>query len=107
MPRFLQPIPHAPQNPKFHSFAPVSFEEYLTGKKIDAAAFRLSEPDWYAALEREFGQMHPNSFTAQKLYLINPIRRKYWLKPEEIKTTAPDPEPKTARPVMRPKPKIN
>ncbi|MCU0419831.1 MAG: hypothetical protein MUC38_09250 [Cyclobacteriaceae bacterium] len=105
MPRFLQPIPHAPQNLKFHSFAPVSFEEYLTGKKIDAAAFRLAEPDWYAALEREFVHLHPNSFTAQKLYLINPLRRKYWLKPVKIETTAPEPESKTVRPVMRPKTK--
>ena len=41
----------------------------------------------------EFESMHPNSFTAQKLYLINPIRRKY---PFEIRIhqaeDTPDPE---------------
>jgi len=50
--------------------------------------------------------MHPNSFTAQKLFLINPIRRAFPLKeelPEKAVPTA------AARPkvMMRPKPKTN
>ena len=55
------------------------FEEYLINKKIDAKAFRTAEPQLYESWEEEFSQMHPNSFTAQKLYLINPIRLKYTL----------------------------
>jgi hypothetical protein len=47
----------------------------------------------------------PSSFTSQKLYLINPIRRKYLLKEEP--TEKPKSAPVAARPVMRPKPKIN
>jgi len=45
------------------------------------------------------------SFTSQKLYLINPIRRKYLLKPELLDT--PKPTPSFGKSVMRPKPKMN
>jgi hypothetical protein len=55
----------------------VNFEEYLIAKKIDAAAFKKAEPARWNEWENEFVQVHPNSFTSQKLYLINPIRRKY------------------------------
>jgi hypothetical protein len=56
--------------------------------------------------------MHPASFTAQKLYLINAIRRKYHLKTSEGPAPPADAEqPKpvakpVARPVVRPKPKM-
>jgi hypothetical protein len=75
--------------------------------------------------------MHPNSFTMQKLNLINPIRRKYPLplpavpeKPVDVPATqtpasspGPDtipkpvtqpssaPKPSIPRPVFKPKPK--
>jgi len=55
----------------------VSFEEYLISKKINTSAFKNAEPVRWSEWEREFAQIHPNSFTTQKLYLINPIRRKY------------------------------
>jgi hypothetical protein len=55
----------------------VSFEEYLSGKKIDSLAFKNAEPARWAEWEMEFAQLHPDSFTLQKLNLINPIRRKY------------------------------
>ncbi|MEO7988989.1 MAG: hypothetical protein ABI663_05570 [Chryseolinea sp.] len=68
--------------------------------------------------------MHPNSFTSQKLYLINPIRRKYTLKIEMVvkaetesssvvneSPSATKPEvsskPAAPKPVFRPKPKMN
>ena len=71
--------------------------------------------------------MHPASFTAQKLYLINPIRRKYPLKsiPETIEqsketqsavSSAPQsdapkpasaPKPSVPKPVFKPKPKMS
>lgn len=53
------------------------FEAYLVSKRIDSAAFRSAEPDLWQAWKNEFEQMHPNSFTVQKLNLINPVRRKY------------------------------
>jgi hypothetical protein len=63
----------------------VNFEAYLTSKKIDSAAFQRAEPILWAQWQIQFEQMHPNSFTVQKLNLINPIRRKYQLKEEAIK----------------------
>ncbi|AYB31212.1 hypothetical protein [Chryseolinea soli] len=78
----------------------MNFEAYLTSKKIDSAAFQRAEPVLWGQWQTQFEQMHPNSFTIQKLNLINPIRRKYQLKeeavkvepkPPVIKTTAADP----------------
>jgi hypothetical protein len=107
----------------------VNFEAYLASKKIDSTAFRNAEPAVWNSWNNVFAQMHPNSFTLQKLNLINAVRRKYLLKEqtpvvpiEKITTTEISPEPvtapttpppttpaaaaKPARPVMRPKPKI-
>jgi hypothetical protein len=114
----------------------VNFEEYLQSKKIDSAAFKNQEGDLWQSWKKEFEEVHPTSFTAQKLYLINPIRRKYQLKVElpnkaenqlaeasknaETKSTEkiseiiPPSEPQKpaakmppAKPVFRPKPKMN
>jgi hypothetical protein len=112
----------------------VNFEAYLSSKKIDSTAFRNAEPAVWNSWNDVFAQMHPNSFTLQKLNLINVVRRKYLLKEQtpvvptaKIETTKISPEPvtapvetstqpdtppaapttpKPARPVMRPKPKI-
>ncbi len=81
------------------------FDDYLRKKKIDADAFKKAETDLYSSLKEVYDQMHPDSFTAQKLFLINPIRRKYQLKEVAEK---PAEKPKTMRPkIMKPKPKIN
>jgi hypothetical protein len=55
----------------------VNFEEYLLGKKIDGPAFKAAEAERWKEWKHEFTQLHPDSFTLQKLNLINPIRRKY------------------------------
>jgi hypothetical protein len=55
----------------------VSFEEYLISKKIDSQSFRNADPDRWEAWQKEFTELHPNSFTARNLYLINPVRRKH------------------------------
>lgn len=60
----------------------MNFEEYLVSKKIDGALFSEKEQSIWHSWKVEFEQMHPNSFTVQKLNLINPIRRKYPLKVE-------------------------
>ena len=60
----------------------MNFEAYLVSKKIDSDAFKQAEKDLWLLWQVEFEQLHPNSFTAQKLYLINPVRRKYPLKVE-------------------------
>lgn len=55
----------------------INWEEYLALKKIDARAYQQGAPQQYADFERQFLQMHPESFTAHKLFLINDIRRAY------------------------------
>jgi hypothetical protein len=93
----------------------VNFEAYLISKKIESEAFRKAEPAVWQLWNDEFEQLHPNSFTSQKLYLINPVRRKYPLKEQEAAASIPSEmssgsttttAPKIAKPVMRPKPKI-
>jgi len=110
----------------------VDFEAYLISKKIDSAEFLKAEPALWSSWKTEFGQMHPASFTAQKLYLINPVRRKYLLKQEPTKVVTPpvektieqpnvsettteqpvvktpsNPKPVVPRPVFKPKPKTS
>lgn len=53
------------------------FEDYLKGKKIDPQVFELNEPERYKEFKTIFDQVHADSFTAQKLFLINQIRRRY------------------------------
>jgi hypothetical protein len=104
----------------------VDFKAYLTSKKIDPDAFQSAEPGLWESLRAEFEQMSPASFTMQKLFLINPIRRKYRLPQavaqnppksatttpvaattlSEEQTPPPVKKPGVARPVMKPKPKI-
>ena len=93
----------------------MNFEEYLINKKIDGEAFLKAEPTLFNTCKREFEQMHPNSFTVQKLNLINPVRRKYQLKEVPGKTAgkeneaaskAPPVVPGISKPVINPKPKF-
>ena len=58
----------------------MSFEAYLISKKIDPANFQTREPVLFNEWQLSFEQTHPDSFTAQKKFLINPLRRKYLLK---------------------------
>lgn len=85
----------------------MTFEEFLKGKKIDPRQFQTHEPDLWASWQDDFAKQHPASFTAQKLYLINPLRRKYHLKPQEdvVPPSTGDGKPagKTVRPVFKPK----
>ena len=80
----------------------MEFEEYLIGKKIDPAKFKKGEPSTFEELSELFSQVHPNSFTQQKLFLINPIRRKYTLTDEELVKKPVSAKP--VRPKMKPKP---
>ena len=58
----------------------LTFEEYLAQKNIDQEKFRLAEPDRYQEWIALFGQINPESFTNQKKFLINDVRRRYTLK---------------------------
>jgi len=58
----------------------MTFEEYLHEKKIDPVEFKVGEPDRWQEWAALFKEVSPASFTSQKLYLINPLRRKYRLR---------------------------
>jgi hypothetical protein len=58
----------------------LEFKEYLHSKKIDSDAFVKAEGTQYDYLKNYFDQVSPSSFTAQKLFLINDLRRKYLYK---------------------------
>ena len=55
----------------------MTFDEYLIQKNIDAGQFQQAEPERYAEWKHKFASMHPESFTAQKKFLLNDTRRKY------------------------------
>lgn len=79
------------------------FETFLSSKKIDPVKFKKGDPDRFTQFEGLFAQVHPESLVAQKLFLINSIRRKFPLKTE---TTLPSGQAKSNK--MKPKitPKI-
>jgi len=66
----------------------MDWEEYCIKKKIDSAAFKAAEPQRWAEFKAIFEQMHPNSFTEQKKFLINDLRRHYHLITTEQKLEA-------------------
>lgn len=76
----------------------IDFDTYLRTKKIDATKFKGADPELFQKLNEVFMKTHPDSFTAQKLFLINPIRRKFQLK-DEI-------EEAPSKPKMKFKPKM-
>ena len=75
----------------------MKFDEYLKGKKIDPEKFKQGEGAQYAEFKKLFDQVHPESFTQQKLFLINNIRRAYKLEHTEEAVKS------VSKPTMRPK----
>ena len=75
----------------------MDFISYLKNKKIDPEKLNASEPDLFSEWSSLYEQVHPNSFTQQKLFLINILRKKFIFK--ETDEVA---KPKTAK-MMRPK----
>lgn len=76
----------------------MNFREYLIDKKIDPDKFKSGDTETYRTFNMHYSQMHPSSFTAQKLFLLNKVRRKYLL--EKV------PEEKTATQAKKVKPKM-
>lgn len=72
------------------------FKTWLKQKKINPKAFASAEMERFMELKRLFDQVHPNSFTAQKLFLINKVRRSYPLT-EEVE------KPVQRKPMAKPK----
>ncbi|MBS1544137.1 MAG: hypothetical protein JST14_10920 [Bacteroidetes bacterium] len=79
----------------------MSLEEYLQEKKINAEAFKAAEPERWKEWTEIFSQMHPNSFTARQLYMINGIRRRF---PHQgTSAAAPLTQKAVNKPVIKPK----
>lgn len=55
----------------------MKFEEYCNIKNIDAKAFQNAEKLYFEELKVIFEQISEASFTQQKMFIINKIRRKY------------------------------
>lgn len=81
----------------------MDFTTYLQQKKIDAEAFRTADPHQWATWKKIFDQVHPDSFTAQKLYLINPLRRLFPYEEDAQPQVKKEPAKK---PLIKPKPQV-
>lgn len=75
-----------------------NFEQFLKSKKIDSKSFQNNEDELWRNWNELYEQVHPESFIAQQLYLINNIRRKYPLKAEQKNIEIPK---KRVRPVIK------
>ncbi len=65
----------------------MTFEEFLTKKKIDLAQFKTAEPGLFLEFQIHYSQMGEKSFDHSKKFLFNKLRRAYHLK-EELKPAA-------------------
>jgi len=57
----------------------MNWEEYCISKKIDSEKFRLAQPAKWSELKKIFEQVSPISFTEQKKFIINDLRRRFLL----------------------------
>lgn len=64
----------------------LTFDEYLIQKNIDREQFQAAEPDRYREWDTLFSEIHPDSFTLQKKFFINDVRRRYLLNDPNKKT---------------------
>jgi hypothetical protein len=85
------------------------FDIYLAEKKIDSQAFKTAEPEKWQRFRVLFEQMHPASFTTQKKFLINDLRRLYPVKtvqPAPVEASSTEEPTKAVRPMVRRAPVI-
>ncbi|MBL6446925.1 hypothetical protein JMN32_11435 [Fulvivirga sp. 29W222] len=81
----------------------MDFQEYLHSKKIDSDAFKQAHSLQWHEWQSVFDQMHPKSFSSQKLFLINSLRHKFpYDPPKEVEER----KVSSKKPVM-PKPPKN
>jgi hypothetical protein len=60
----------------------MTFEEFLTKKKIDAIQLKAKEQAFFSEFESHFLQMGEKSFDHSKKFWFNKLRRAYHLKEE-------------------------
>ena len=58
----------------------MTFEEFITKKKIDLVQFKSAEPGLFSEFQSHYQQMGPKSFDHTKKFLFNKLRRAYHLK---------------------------
>lgn len=77
-----------------------NFNSFLKTKKIDPTAFAKAEMELFMEWKNLYDQVHPNSFTQQKLFLINKVRRQFPLPEEAEKVVKKKPmaKPKIVKP---------
>ncbi|MEP5613810.1 MAG: hypothetical protein ABJP45_16270 [Cyclobacteriaceae bacterium] len=82
-----------------------NFESYLQSKRIDPKKFKKADATRYEEFKKLFDQVHPESFTQQKLFLLNRIRRTHVLEEAMIEeSTTPT---KKLKPKILSKPKLS
>ena len=79
----------------------MTFEEDLTKRRVDVAAFAAGDPNRFAEWQQMHAQMHPNSFYISVKMVLNDVRRRFWLaeaiKPMPAAITEAAPKPVTRR----------
>lgn len=78
------------------------FEDFLRQKKIDPELFQAGDPVTWDEYQKLFYEVHPDSFTARKLYQINRIRRQFPFREKTINTSPAEAAVKPRMP-LRPK----
>lgn len=81
----------------------MEFEEYLKNKKIDPKKFKKGLPEQFEEWNSIFQKVHPESFTQQKLFLLNNLRRRYIF--EELKEDKKITAARSVKPKIPLKPK--
>jgi hypothetical protein len=81
------------------------FHEFLKSKVIDPDLFKKGDPAKYLECAELFEKIHPKSLIAQKLFLINSLRRKYPFKALDHEKS-PTQKSNATKPKITPKPKI-
>jgi len=83
----------------------MDFIEYCHSKRIDASRFLALEHARFSEWEHIFNQSGATSFTQQKLFLINDVRRRYTYIPPILEKNEKESDLKTALvPSAAPKP---
>lgn len=84
----------------------MTFEEYCIKKKIDPENFRKNEPDKWSSFSRIFDQVSENSFTQQKKFLLNDLRKSYpYIEKEKeigVSSVESESKPVSSRPKIKP-----
>ncbi|MBK0403294.1 hypothetical protein I5M27_09875 [Adhaeribacter sp. BT258] len=80
----------------------MTFEEYLTKRRVNVAAFAAAEPQRFAEWQLWYSQMHPESFYVMVKMVLNDVRRNFWLAEVPKPVVAPASEAAAAGAPARP-----